>query len=356
VNKDINITVATSLTGQGGIATVLSTLQQTGFFKRTNSVLVTSHKQGKLGKLSMFVNFFIAFSHLTVLLLSNRVGVVHFHMASRGSYSRKSLLVRIAKKLQAKVIIHLHGAEFQVFYNNESSQSKQAHIRETFDMADRVIVLSSQWQQWLNVIVKSPEKIQVVYNAVPEVILPNKNETKDVILFLGRLGTRKGVDDLINAFALISKQHPNAELHLGGDGDLPFYQKMTTKLDLEKQVKFLGWVAGDKKAQHLSNATIYCLPSYNEGFPMGVLEAMSSSVAVISSKAGGIPDAITDKREGILIDAGNVQQLADSLSLLLKDRNLRDEYKRAALDKYRNHFSPGIINAQLETIYNELVE
>ncbi|MCO4838472.1 MAG: hypothetical protein KC426_10350, partial [Oceanospirillaceae bacterium] len=69
-----------------------------------------------------------------------------------------------------------------------------------------------------------------------------------------------------------------------------------------------------------------------------------------------IPDAITDKREGILIDAGNVQQLADSLSLLLKDRNLRDEYKRAALDKYRNHFSPGIINAQLETIYNELVE
>jgi len=352
----INITVATSVNGKGGISTVLTGYQNSNFFSKTDTHLIASHKSGKFGRLSLMYNFFISIIKLLVLFTIFKVSVVHVHMASRGSYSRKSLIARLAKKLGASIIIHLHGAEFKVFYGEESSGKKQEYIRNTFNMADQIIVLSSQWQQWMNTIVTDTSKVCVVYNAVPEIKLPKKTEIKEVVLFLGRLGKRKGVDDLIQAFSIINKKYPNAELHLGGDGDLPFYQKLIDDLKLTNQVKLLGWVAGDEKNQCFANATIYCLPSYNEGFPMGVLEAMSSNVAVVASKAGGIPDAITDKQEGLLIDAGDVPALSGALSSLLADATLRQQYSQAALVKYRENFSPQVINAQLLSIYSELTD
>ena len=354
-SNSINITIATDINGNGGVATVLTGYQVSGFFDSTNTRLIATHKVGRLGRLGLILNFLLAIAQLIIIFIKHRVGIVHIHMASRGSYSRKSIIVRMSKLLGAKVIIHLHGAEFQVFYNNESSSKKQSHIRSTFNLADKVIVLSTQWQQWLNTIVDTPSKTCVVYNAVPVLSLPQKTEEKDIILFLGRLGKRKGVDDLINAFSLISQKYPNSELHLGGDGDEDFYNKVIVDLKLEGKVKLLGWVSGDDKAQHLANASIYCLPSYNEGFPMGVLEAMSSKVSVVSSKAGGIPDAITDKQEGILIEAGDVDALAGALSDLLGNPELRELYASAAFKKYTDNFSPEVINAQLESIYDELL-
>lgn len=355
MKENINVTVATDIDGNGGVATVLSGYRDSAFFKTTNTHLISSHKVGGFRKFSLLLNFLMAIAQLIILFLKYQVGIVHVHMASRGSYSRKAFLVRLCKLFGAKVIIHLHGGGFQVFYNNESSSKKQSHIRSTFNLADKVIVLSTQWQQWLNTIVDTPSKTCVVYNAVPVLSLPQKTEEKDIILFLGRLGKRKGVDDLINAFSLISQKYPNAELHLGGDGDEDFYNKVIVDLKLEGKVKLLGWVSGDDKAQHLANASIYCLPSYNEGFPMGVLEAMSSKVSVVSSKAGGIPDAITDKQEGILIEAGDVDALAGALSDLLGNPELRELYASAAFKKYTDNFSPEVINAQLESIYDELL-
>ncbi|NRB80873.1 MAG: glycosyltransferase family 4 protein [Saccharospirillaceae bacterium] len=354
MKRKINITVATSIDGTGGIATVLTGYKISGFFKSTNTELITSHKIGRLGKVSLLICFFLALIKFIFLFIFYKVNIVHLHMSSRGSYSRKALFTKLAKLFGSKVIIHLHGSEFQIFYSDESSLKKQAHIRDTFNMADKVIVLSTQWEQWMNTIVTDTSKVCVVYNAVPEVKLPNKTEVKKVILFLGRLSKRKGVDDLIHAFFRISKTHPNVVLNLAGDGDLNFYKKLIEDLSLTQHVKLLGWVTGNDKNQCLANATIYCLPSYNEGFPMGVLEAMSSKVAVISSMAGGIPDAITDKKEGLLIDAGNISALADVLSTLLDDPKQREEYTNAALAKYRKYFCPEVINAQLISIYSQL--
>jgi glycosyltransferase involved in cell wall biosynthesis len=354
MRKNINLTVATSTHGCGGIATVLTGYQRSGFFEKTHSILVSTHIN-ETGRCGLLFHFFRAIYRILRFFIMNNVRIVHIHMASRGSYSRKSIITRLSKLLGAKVIIHLHGGEFQQFYNEESTLSKQAHIRSTFNLADKVVVLSSQWQHWINSIIDDPSKTNIVYNAVPVLSLPKKTEEKDIILFLGRLGKPKGVDDLINAFSLIGQKYPRAELHLGGDGNEDFYKIMISNLKLESRIKLLGWVSGDTKTQHLANATIYCLPSYNEGFPMGVLEAMSSKIPVVSSKVGGIPDAITDKQEGLLINAGDVDGLASALSVLLSNSELRDRYANAAFKKYTDNFSPEVINAQLEGIYNELL-
>ena len=88
---------------------------------------------------------------------------------------------------------------------------------------------------------------------------------------------------------------------------------------------------------------------------MGILEAMSAGVSVVASKAGGIPDAITNNKEGLLIEAGDVDALAKALTVMLGNKDKRDEFSAAAKEKYQKNFCPAVITPQLEAIYKELL-
>ena len=355
MRKQINVTIATGMHEMGGVATVLNVLNG-GFFQKWNMRHVTTHTNASqffgLNKVLLFV---FALMKLTWFLMFYNVGIVHIHMSSRGSYKRKSLIVRLVKIFKTNVIIHLHGAEFQTFYNKECSKKKQKHIRATFDLADAVIVLSTQWHSWMTTIVSDPTKVRVVYNAVETLDLNRNNVEQGRILFLGRLGERKGVKDLINAFAIVVKNHPHARLTLGGDGDIGTFKQLVEKLGISDNVDFLGWVAGEQKNLWLSKADIYCLPSYNEGFPMGVLEAMSANIPVVASTAGGIPDAIKDGVDGLLIEAGDVEKLAAHLELMISDRDLNTTFSTTAKKKFINNFSKQAVFPELDKIYTELM-
>lgn len=350
----INLMVSASKKGKGGIATVVNVYEKEGFFERWNiHYIATAGSTSKLIKLTLFL---ISLGKLIKLISFKHVGLIHINMSSRGSYFRKSLILRFAKFFSVKAVVHLHSGEFDKFYNKECSERKKQHIRATFNMADKVIVLSSHWLEWVNTIVKDKTKTCIVYNAVKEIDLPNKQLNQSIILFLGQLVQGKGVEDLINAFAKIAEKFPEVELHLGGEGDLVKYQAQAKALGIDEKVAFLGWVTGNKKNQCLANATIYCLPSYYEGFPMGILEAMAAEIAVVSSNVGGIPDAIDNGKEGILIEPGDVDALAVALSTMLEDNDLRTKYVNAAKSKFLRNFSPSIIIPQLNSIYKELLE
>jgi glycosyltransferase involved in cell wall biosynthesis len=356
MRSKINITIATSMNGKGGVATVLNTLNSGGFFDKWDMKVIVSHTRGaKFERISRLFVFASVFAKLVYFNLFYNVGIVHIHMASRGSYLRKSLIARFAKALKNKVIIHLHGAEFQTFYNDECSEKKQTHIRQTFDLADSVIVLSSQWLTWMKTIVKEQSKIKVVYNAVPQLVLDRGLQQNSSILFLGRLGERKGVADLIHAFKGVLAKDKSATLLLGGDGDLNLYKELVNSLGIKDNVQFLGWVSGEEKNSYLAKADVYCLPSYNEGFPMGVLEAMSAGVAVVASTAGGIPDAIASEKEGLLITAGDVDGLTDALLSITSDRELNQSFTLAAKSKFDKNFSEPVVFSVLDKIYNELL-
>ena len=356
MRSKINITIATSMNGKGGVATVLHTLNSGGFFDKWNMKLIASHNsESKFKGLNRLFLFVSVFAKLIYLNLFYNVGIVHIHMASRGSYLRKSLIVRFSKLLNNKVIIHLHGAEFQTFYNDECSKEKQKNIRQTFDLADKVIVLSTQWLTWMKTIVKVQSKVKIVYNAVPQLVLNRELQQSSSILFLGRLGERKGVADLIHAFKNVLVKDKSATLLLGGDGDINLYKELVDSLGIKENVKFLGWVSGEEKNSYLAKADVYCLPSYNEGFPMGVLEAMSAGVAVVASTAGGIPDAITSAKEGLLITAGDVDGLTEALLRITSDRELNNSFTLAAKSKFDKNFSEPVVFSVLDKIYNELL-
>ncbi|MDD1792972.1 glycosyltransferase family 4 protein [Enterovibrio sp. ZSDZ42] len=352
----INITVATGMQEMGGIATVLNVLND-GFFQKWDMKFVTSHTNKSLffGANKLFL-FATAVFKLTYLLSFYNVGIVHIHMASRGSYFRKSLFVRLAKLYNAKVVLHLHGAEFQNFYVCECNANKQLRIRQTFNLSDVVIVLSSQWLSWMKTIIDNPSKARVVYNSVSSLEIDRSHAEQGLILFLGRLGKRKGVKDLIDAFSIVLKDIPHARLALGGDGDIAEFKHQVASLGISNNVDFLGWISGKEKETWLSKADIYCLPSYNEGFPMGVIEAMSARVPIVASTAGGIPDAIEHGLEGLLVQPGDIDTLASHLQLLIDNRQTNAEFSQSAHLKFGNSFSKKAVFPKLDSIYKELLD
>ena len=116
----------------------------------------------------------------------------------------------------------------------------------------------------------------------------------------------------------------------------------------------LGWVSGAAKERELQQATLYVLPSYIEGLPMGVLEAMAIGAPVIATKVGGIPDAIEDGANGFLVEPGDVNALADRIIQLLADAQLRNRFATAARARIVSSFSPERVLARLEDVYRKL--
>ncbi|WP_229766342.1 exopolysaccharide biosynthesis glycosyltransferase VpsI, partial [Vibrio cholerae] len=242
------------------------------------------------------------------------------------------------------------------FYRDECNMVQQRHIRHTFALADHVLVLSTQWLAWLQEVIGRTQGVSVLYNAVPSLALDRHLAQPGRIAFLGRLGTRKGVGDLIQAFALVKQRCPEAQLYLAGDGEIETYQAMAEQLGLNGSVHCLGWIAGEAKLKLLTQTDIYCLPSYNEGFPMGVIEAMSAGIPVVASRAGGIPDAISDGEQGRLIEAGDVVALAQALGDLIEQRAENQRIATAAKQKFAENFSLQAVIPRLQTLYDELLK
>lgn len=356
MKQPINLTIATDIDGMGGVATVLNVYRESGFFSKWNVRLISTHSSKKsLFGLNRLFLYLFALLKVTGYQLFCNVGLVHIHMASRGSYLRKSLVVRLVKALGGKVILHLHGAEFRDFYSKECSKNKQNQIKNTFEMADAVIVLSTQWLLWARETLNRSEHVLVIYNAVPPLHVNRTKSSPGLVAFLGRIGHRKGAYDLIRAFAQVKVACPYARLALAGDGDIDAAKAEVESLGLMDSVDFLGWISGSDKEELLSRADLYCLPSYNEGFPMGVLEAMSAGVPIVASRAGGIPDAIADKKEGLLIDAGDIDELAQALITVIENRELNSTYSQLAYKKFDENFSLAAVIPQLDALYSKLL-
>jgi glycosyltransferase involved in cell wall biosynthesis len=143
-------------------------------------------------------------------------------------------------------------------------------------------------------------------------------------------------------------------LLLGGDGELETARQRAVERGVSSHVEILGWVRGEDKRRLLEYSTVYVLPSYNEGLPMSVLEAMAYGLPVVTTSVGGIPEAITDGVEGFLIDAGDVHSQAERLVLLLDDPELSRRMGELARRKAELIFSVECIVPQLENIYKQL--
>lgn len=338
---------------RGGIASVIDVYRRGGLFERWPIVYLGTVVSGsRLAKLRVAAT--ALWQYLRVLC-AGRLALLHAHTASRASFWRKSIFVLLALAARKPVILHLHGGEFADFYNDECGRIRQGFIRFVLNRVCRVVVLSSQWKCLIEAIAPAA-KVARIFNPVPvpATVRNPAQRPGNVLLFLGRFGRGKGIFDLLQALAVVRTRFPAVRLCCGGDGDVEGVRTRARELGVDDCVEMLGWVSGAAKERVLSEATLYVLPTYAEGLPMGVLEAMAAGVPVITTVVGGIPDAVADGVEGFLIAPGDTDALVERIMRLLDSLELRNALAAAARTKVREQFSSEIVLSQVEDLYRNL--
>jgi len=174
------------------------------------------------------------------------------------------------------------------------------------------------------------------------------------ILFLGRVEPAKGVGELLAACALLAPRYPRLCLVLAGEGDLDWARRRAGALGIGWQVEVPGWLDPHARAGQLARATLFCLPSWAEGVPMAMLEAMAAWRPVVVSAVGGMLDVIRDGVDGVLVPPRDVAALAAGLDRVLADRVLRARLAQAARARIEQDYSTDKVARRLAAIYARL--
>ncbi|WP_373109121.1 glycosyltransferase family 4 protein [Lachnoclostridium sp. Marseille-P6806] len=252
---------------------------------------------------------------------TNKPDVVHMHMSYKGSFTRKFFLHKLCKKNGIPDIIHLHGSEFKKWFD-ESDDKKKEEIKTLLKESAGVIVLGDKWKEVVKKI-EPTTKAVVVNNTVR---IPNCTVEWNLpitVLFMGVLIKRKGVADLIRAVDILKKKNrlDNVKFVIAGSGvEEAELKTMCKKLELDKYINFVGWTSGEKKERLFRESQMLVLPSYNEGLPVSILEAISYGMPVVATCVGDISAAIIDGENGYLVEPGDVDALANSIYKLISEK------------------------------------
>ena len=329
----------------GGMATVVKNYMDSQLANKFKIRYISSNIEGNIINKLLF-NIKALFKYLINI---KKYDIVHIHMAERGSFYRKSIYIIIAKLLGKKIIVHFHGAEFDEFYHKESNKLQKMYIKYILGKSNLIIALGDNWKKKIKRYTNT--EIVVLNNAVE---VPDNNfydiNNKNILL-LGRLEQRKGTFDLLDITDNVLQEDSRFNLVLAGDGNLEVVKKKIDKLQLKDNVKLLGWINKEQREEIFKNTAIFVLPSYNEGMPMAILEAMSYGIPLVVSDVGDIPYLVNDEENGYLINAGDKKQLEDRVLRLMKDKDLRAKISRNNYDKVKNKFNLQLNLKKIEKIY-----
>ena len=274
--------------------------------------------------------------------LNGRLVGVHVNMAERLSLFRKGVVIVAASALGLPVILHLHAAQLHHFYR-ALPRPLQWLTRWVFSLPRACIVLGTAARQFVvEELGVPPERVEIVLNGVPEPTVPRCRggaAGKPRVLFLGNLSERKGVSDLLRALAQGDFGARALLVSIAGGGDIAGYQKLASQLKVDRLVRFEGWVDQQQVAQLMAAADLLVLPSYDEGLPLVILEAMANGVAVVCTPVGEIPSVFTDGREVKFVTAGDAQSIAAGLKDVLDNQGLRETLEANGRARYQQQFS-----------------
>ena len=356
-NRKVSILfVGPNRKSRGGISSLISIYMKL----LSNSIYSPSwlETQDDMSTNRKLISFIKAIISAPIEIYKNNI--IHIHTASNNSFFRKSFFIVLSKLLNRKIVLHIHGGGFAQFltiaYKN---QIKKKIIRRLLQMPNIIICLSESKANEVESYV-SKKKIKIVPNPAPY-----HNSTKNkpidninpiIILFAGWVEKEKGIFDLISAFSEVQKTFINCRLIIAGKGRIDDGKKLAKKLHSTDKIIFTGWLQKNDMHKMLYSADIFCLPSYCEGVPMSILEAMALGLPVITTPVGGIPDIVENGKTGLFFQPGNIKQLEEKLLMLLKNPSVSQKVGlNAKLFVEKNH-SISITKYKLKKIYNELID
>ncbi|MDB5100936.1 MAG: glycosyl transferase family 1 [Cyanobacteria bacterium RYN_339] len=253
--------------------------------------------------------------------------LVHIHFSSKGSTLRKAILCAVARLTGRRVVLHAHGSGFREFYE-ALPRPAQAGFSWIFRGCAKFVALSGSWQAYYQTAFGLADRQMVVLRNPVDLpaAVPARTEAHELrIVFLGRIGERKGAFELIEAIAQLAPElRSRVRLDLAGDGDGERALAVAAACGLAAQVRVHAWLGVEERDALLAAAHLFALPSRNEGLPMSMLEAMGWGLPVLVTPVGGIPELVRHGENGWLVPPGDVDALAAACATLLGDEALRD--------------------------------
>lgn len=322
---------------QGGVVTSCKLLLKSDLVEQMNLILLDSTQRSvppppllarALYAIPRGIRFLRQF-HLhkpDVVLLFASVGM---------GFLEKALYVIYARLFGIPSMLFLRGGGLMTSCRNSSTYRL---LVKTMLRAPRYLLCQEKtWQSFfVNDMSIAPERCPVIKNwtATPDLLAigekrgyQQKDET--VILFMGWLDRQKGVMELIQAVARLKDAYPSLRLSMAGEGDCSARARSWVKQhELDSIIRFEGWVHGEKKLDLLRSSDIFCLPSYAEGLPNAMVEAMAAGLPVVATPVGVVPDVIDDGKNGLLVKTADVTDLEEKLKLILSDVDKRNALGR----------------------------
>ncbi len=337
----------------GGISGVVNNYYAAGLGKKVYlEYLPTMVEGSKLRKLCKAGTAYLRF-----LGSVNNFDVIHVNSASDRSFERKSFFIKAAKRRGKTIVLHQHGGDFENYYAGLSDKRKKQTI-DVFNMADHVLVLAEPWKKYFEKITGRND-IEVFPNTIASIPDVDKSYGTHRLLFLGRICKTKGISELLFAVDKLKDNYPELKLVLGGIFEDKSYLAQVKTINDKHGEEFIfcpGWIMGEDKDRLLEEADIFVLPTYFEGQPVCVLEAMANKCAIAASDVGGIPQMIEDDVTGLLCKPCNTDSLIEVLERLLVDANLCKTLGVNAKVKVETDFSLEKSIERLVEIYTSMEE
>ena len=329
---------------RGGVAAVENVYST--FYQPFNHV-TTTVTNGQVKKLLVLCKAILQFQYW--MLFHPEIKIVHVQGSVGASFWRKAIFIYIAKFFHKKVVWHMHAGRFAVFY-----QQHRYAVRKVVDKSDVIIALSEYWKEYFKN--EFPTKrVEIIKNVISAPVVHKQQTGYFTLLFLGLLGKNKGIYDLLECIRDHKVEFQGKlKLYIGGNGEIEHVKQLIKEYGIADIVIFEGWVSGDKKIELLNKSDAYILPSYKEGLPISILEAMGYGMPIISTPVGGIPEIVSNGENGYLVEPGNKEDIYKAIMSLLNDADLRNRMGRISLSRVGEHL-PEYVEKQLETLYDSLL-
>jgi glycosyltransferase involved in cell wall biosynthesis len=330
---------------KGGMASVIASYTRMSFWSGYDCLWIpTVDGRPGFGKVAAFLGAL----RLTLQSIS-AAEIVHVHLAPHRSFYRKSIFIALARLFGRPVIAHVHAGDFAAFWNGGAW--RRNFVSAVMRRARLVLAVSGALRDDLRRCCPDLPVLVVPNPYDPPAAAPPKRNALTV-LFAGRIAREKGVFDLIAAFAEVRRILPGARLVIAGEGRLAEAVALARELGLADAIEFPGWVTGGALAQCYAEAAAFCLPSYVEGMPVCVLEAMAAGAPVVATSIGGMRDLPVDA--AVLVEPGDVGSLSRELVRVLESELLQRQLAAAGRRALAAH-AVERVNQHLESIYEELL-
>ncbi len=313
---------------KGGISSIVNALFDSGELQKKNvdvlkfdtcQIIRSNATESKLN-LQNLTNAFLVLTKLRKEIKKEKPDIVYFHTSIGVALLKDCLIIKYVKKHwpNIKIVQHIHFAEY-----NKIMPSKEAFKQMTLFILkkypDMIVFLSEKTkEEFINNGINK-NKATVIYNF--STISFNKDclkKSKDGVLkflFVGAIGQRKGIYDVLSAFKAVQGEY---EFHICGDfiSDEAKKEFFIAISGIEDKIIFHGYISAEEKRSVYQKSDILVLPSYGEGLPVVILEGYSAGCAIIASNVGAIPEIVSTKN-GIIVEPGDINKLASTIQYYL---------------------------------------